>query len=164
MIPRNVRLLRVKPPSIGGLTRLQRFCEGYGLPRRSEHQAVRKCFAINSALAAEGYLPRRQEEFTFELSDGPKCRFEANSGIGDSKRTLAAVGRRTVDGESAVKTEAPINCKTVTGCSRKTLLKGRSALASRKKCEPSARSSRHGLYPRELFANLPLRCRAVALA
>jgi hypothetical protein len=28
--------------------------EGYGLPRRSEHQAVRTCFAMNSALAAEG--------------------------------------------------------------------------------------------------------------
>jgi hypothetical protein len=26
MIPRNVRFFRVKPPSIGGLTRLQRFC------------------------------------------------------------------------------------------------------------------------------------------
>jgi hypothetical protein len=30
---------------------------GYGLPRRSEHQAVRECFAMNSALVAEGRLP-----------------------------------------------------------------------------------------------------------
>jgi hypothetical protein len=39
--------------------------EGYGVPRRSEHQAsegyglqaVRKCFAMNPALAAEGRFP-----------------------------------------------------------------------------------------------------------
>jgi hypothetical protein len=36
---------------------LAAFSEGYGLPRRSEHQAVRKCFATNSALAAEECLP-----------------------------------------------------------------------------------------------------------
>jgi hypothetical protein len=46
------------------------------------------------------------EEFTLESSDEHTCRFEANSGVGDAECTLAAISRRTVDQESAVKAEA----------------------------------------------------------
>lgn len=34
----------------------KKLIEGYGLPRRSEHQAVHKCSAMKPALAAEGLI------------------------------------------------------------------------------------------------------------